>query len=60
MMLTDTEREDWAERLAKDLRDHYDAVRNEPIPDRLRELVEQLGRRRSPGTPLDPSRAAPK
>jgi quercetin dioxygenase-like cupin family protein len=33
-MMTDIERDDWTERLAKPLRDHYDPVRNEPIPER--------------------------
>jgi hypothetical protein len=41
-MMTDIERDDWAERLGTPLRDRYDAIRNEPIPERLRELVEQL------------------
>jgi hypothetical protein len=59
-MMMDIDRDDWAARLAKPLRDLYGAVANEPIPDRLREFVEQLGRKRSTGagTALDPTRAA--
>jgi hypothetical protein len=58
---TATERDDWAERLAKCLRDYHDAICNEPIPERLRDLVAQLERGPSapPGAPLDRSMTAP-
>jgi hypothetical protein len=58
-MMNSIEREDWAERLGQSLRDHYGAVPDEPIPERLRELVEQLERRRSTGTLLTTPAAPP-
>jgi hypothetical protein len=60
--MMDPERKDWVAGLAKPLRDHYDAVGNEPMPERLRELVEQLEQGKQatpPDTPLDPLRTAP-